>query len=89
LFETTPDAASSIGQLFVYGLPSDYFHDLPERIQAISAEDVLRVARKHLKPEEAIVVAVGDRGKIESELEKLNLGPIEVRDSSGNLLQKS
>jgi zinc protease len=86
LFETTPDAASSIGQLFVYGLPFTYFHDLPERIQGISAEEVQRVARKHLKPEEAVIVAVGDRSKIESELGKMNLGPVEVQDTDGNLL---
>ncbi|MBN2241880.1 MAG: insulinase family protein [Acidobacteria bacterium] len=86
LFETTADAASSIGQLFTYGLPPTWFRDLPERIRRISAAEVLRVAREHLKPEEAVVVAVGDRGKIESELGKLNLGPVEVRDADGNLL---
>ncbi len=86
LFETTPDAASSIGQLFVYGLPTSYFQELPGRIQDISAEDVRRVARKHLKPEEAIVVAVGDRRKIESELRKMDLGPVEVRDAEENLI---
>ena len=89
LFETTPVAASSIGQMFVYGLPLNYFHDLPNRIQDVSAEDVRQAARKYLKPEEAIVVAVGDRRKIEHELRKMNLGPVEVRDSDGNLLQNS
>jgi zinc protease len=38
-------------------------------------------------PENLIVVAVGDRAKIQPELEKLNLGPIELRDESGNLLK--
>jgi zinc protease len=84
LFETTPDTASSIGQLFTYGLPSTYFHDLPKRIQTVSAKEVQRVAQKHLRPEEAVIVAVGDRGKIESELIKINYGPVEVRDSDGN-----
>jgi hypothetical protein len=31
-----------------------------------------------------VVVAVGDRKKIEPELQKLDLGPIEVRDMEGN-----
>ena len=31
LFETTPESASSIGQLFVHNLPLNYYHDLPER----------------------------------------------------------
>jgi len=35
-------------------------------------------------PERMIVVAVGDRAKVEPELAKLNLGPVEVRDAEGN-----
>jgi zinc protease len=88
LFETTPEAASSIGQIFVHNLPLSYYHDLPERIQKVSADDVLRVAQQYLKPEETIVVAVGDREKIEQELSKLNLGPVEIRDASGNPIEE-
>jgi zinc protease len=84
LFETTPEAAASIGQLFIHDLPLSYYHDLPEEIRGISGAKVLQVARKYLKPEEAVIVAVGDRTKIEPKLEKLNLGPIEVRDAGGN-----
>ena len=84
MFETTPESASSIGQLFVHNLPLDYYHDLPEQIQSISAAGVQHIAWKYLKPEETVIVAVGDRGKIEPELAKLNLGPIEIRDSAGN-----
>jgi zinc protease len=85
LFETTPEAASSIGQLFVHNLPLGYYHALPEQIQSVSAAEVQRVARTHLRPEEAVIVAVGDRSKIEPELAKLNLGPVEIRDAGGKL----
>jgi len=84
LFETTPEAASTIGQLFVHELPQNYYHDLPGQIQNVSAADVKTVAEMYLKPEEMVIVAVGDRDKIEPELAKLNLGPIEIRDSRGN-----
>ncbi len=84
LFETSPESASSIGQLFVHDLRPDYYHDLPGRIHRITAKDVRRVAGAYLRPEEMVVVAVGDRNKIEPELSKLNLGPIEIRDASGN-----
>jgi len=83
-FETTPESASSIGQLFVHNLPLDYYHDLPQEIERISAAGVQHIAWKYLRPEEMVIVAVGDRGKIETELAQLNLGPIEYRDSSGN-----
>jgi zinc protease len=84
IFETTPEAAASIGQLFIHNLSLSYYHDLPEQIQGVSAAEAQLAARKYLKPEEAVIVAVGDRTKIEPELEKLNLGPIEIRDPSGN-----
>ena len=84
LFETTPQAASSIGQLFAYNLAQDYYRWLPGQIDSVTAEDVRRVAETYLKPSRMVVVAVGDRAKIESELARLQLGPIEVRDSAGN-----
>ena len=87
MFETTPEAASSIGQLFVHRLPLNYYHELPGEIERISAADVHRVAHAYLKPESAIIVAVGDRERIQPELEKLSLGPIEVRDAAGNPLE--
>ncbi len=88
LFETTPESASSIGQLFVHKLPLNYYHDCPEMIDSISASQVLEAARKYLRPEEAVIVAVGDRARIEQELEKLNLGSMEIRDANGNIVAK-
>ncbi len=84
LFETTPQAASSIGQLFAYSLPPDYYRRLPEQIERVSAEEVRRVAMNYLKPDEMVIVAVGDRKQIERQLEEIAQGPIEVRDTSGN-----
>ncbi len=84
LFETTPQTASSIGQLFTYDLPPDYYRQLPGQIESVTAEEVRRVAERYLKPEDMVLVAVGDRGKIERELEKLDFGVVEVRDPSGN-----
>jgi zinc protease len=83
LFETNPSAAGSISQLFVYSLPLDYYRTLPERIQAVTAADVKNMAAKHLKAGSMVVVGVGDRAKIEPELKKLNLGPVELRDLEG------
>jgi zinc protease len=83
LFETTPQAASTSGHLFVHNLPLDYYRALPGKIDALTAEDVRRVAAEHLHPEQMIVVAVGDRGMIRESLEKLQLGPVECLDADG------
>ena len=85
LFETTPQAASSIGQLFVYDLPLDYYRTLPEHIDSVTAADVRQMAQKYLKPDEMAVVVVGELKKIQSQIENLKLGPVEIRDENGNL----
>jgi zinc protease len=82
-FETTPQTASSIGQLFVHGLPLDYYGSLPGKVAAVGAAEVTRVAERYLHPEATVIVAVGDRKKIEPELRKLDLGPVELRDRDG------
>jgi zinc protease len=83
LFETTGRTVGTISDLFVYDLPADFYSTLPARIDAVTAADVQRVAEKYLKPDATIVVAVGDRGQIVPELQKLNLGSIEARDLDG------
>jgi zinc protease len=77
-FETTSDAVDTLSDLFVYGLPLDYYGSLPAQIEAVTAADVRRVALRYLKPKSLVVVAVGDRARIEPEIEKLGLGPVQV-----------
>jgi zinc protease len=79
LFETTPQSAATIGQLFVYNLALDYYSTLPAKIRSVTTADVQRVATQYLTPEKMVVVAVGDKSSIEPGLKKLSLGPIESR----------
>ncbi|HVO56178.1 MAG TPA: pitrilysin family protein [Dongiaceae bacterium] len=78
LFETTGDTAGTIGQQFVLGLPLDYYRTLPAQIDKVTGADALRVAKQYVHPEASIVVAVGDRAKIESGLKDLKVGPVNV-----------
>jgi zinc protease len=85
LFETTQQTSRSTADLFIYNLPLDYFNVQPLKIDAVTPADVQQAAEKHLQPDAMIIVAVGDRSKIEPEIRKLNLGEIEIRDRQGNL----
>ena len=85
-FETSAQAAGSFATLFVHDLGLDYYSKYIERVMGTDAATALTVARKYLVPERLMVVAVGDRRKIEADLKKLNLGAAEYRDSEGNLL---
>jgi zinc protease len=82
-FETTGQTAATIGQIYVYSLPIDQYRTLPGQIDAVTAADMHRVAEKYLKPPELVIVAVGDRSKIEPGLRKLAFGPVEIRDLNG------
>jgi len=87
-FETVADTAALMSEIFTYGLPANYYQTLPRQYEEVTAAEVEKAAQDHLHPENLIVVAVGDQAKIEPQLEKLNLGPIELRDASGDLVKK-
>jgi zinc protease len=83
-FETVTETAGLMSEIFTYGLPVTYYRTLPTQYTAVTAAEVEKAAQDHVHPENLIVVAVGDRAKIQPQLEKLNLGPIELRDESGD-----
>jgi zinc protease len=87
-FETVGSETGLMAQLFVYDLPLDYFQKLPASFESVTPEAVAKAAKDYIHPDSLIVVAVGDRAKIQPDLEKLNLGPIEIRDESGELIKK-
>jgi len=84
-FETSRDAAASLSNIYVYDLGLDYYAHYAESVNGVAAEQALAAAKKYLVPERFVVVAVGDREKIEPELRKLNL-PVEIRDSDGRIV---
>jgi predicted Zn-dependent peptidase len=77
-FETTASLAASLAQMFVYNLPADYFSTFTERVRAVTAADVQRVAERYIQPDKLAVVVVGDRTVIEPGVKALNLGPLTV-----------
>ena len=67
--------------------PLDYFSKFPEAVDAVNSEQAQATAQKYIHPDKIAVVAVGDRSKIESEMKKLNLGKLEIRDPEGKIVQ--
>jgi zinc protease len=82
-FQTSQAAAASFAQVYVYDLGLDYYSRVAAQVRAVTAEQALAAARKYLVPERMVIVAVGDRAKIEPELGKLNIAPIEVVTAEG------
>jgi zinc protease len=73
-FETPSQVASQLETLMAYQLPDDYFNTVVPSIQAVTTDDVMRVAKKYLALDRLSIVVVGDRAKIEPELRKLPAG---------------
>jgi zinc protease len=67
--------------LKVYNLPADYWDTYPAKIMAITAEQVQRVARKYIVPDDLQIVAVGDATKLKPVLDKY--GTVQVFDTDG------
>lgn len=70
-----------------YGLPANYYETYLERLEAVTVEDVQRVAKKYLHPSTALYVAVGDVAVTRGILEKLAKGKKVVEyDYYGNVV---
>ena len=65
----------------LYDLPEDYWDNYPAMVEAVTADEVNRVARRYLNPDTMQVVAIGDARKIKQALEKF--GSLEVYNSDG------
>jgi zinc protease len=82
-FETSSNAVGNFANVFTYDLGLDYYAKYAAQVQAVTTEQVHDMAEKYINPGRMIVVAVGDRKTIEPELQKLDLGAVEVRDTEG------
>jgi zinc protease len=82
-FESSANAVNNFSNVFIYDLGLDYYTRYAEQVNAVTAEQTLAAAKKYLVPNSMIVIAVGDKAKIEPQLKKLNLGTIETRDTEG------
>jgi predicted Zn-dependent peptidase len=58
-----------------YGLPENYWDTYPQKINAVTAEEVKSVAKKYVPVDNVQIIAVGDAGKIRDLLKKF--GPVE------------
>jgi predicted Zn-dependent peptidase len=80
-FETTADIASHVAELELYGLGDEFYDTFTDRIRAVTAADVQRVARSYLDPAALAVVLAGDFDATSESLRDLGIGPVIRRTS--------
>ncbi len=77
-FETTGGVAAAMEPLAVYALPDDYWQTYRTNLEAVGPDEVHAAARDLIRPDELLILAVGDASRIRGELESDGLGPLEV-----------
>jgi len=66
--QTVQGLSGRLQEIAIFDLPADYFNTYPERLAAVSLEDVRQVAGRHLRTSALAVVAVGPAEQIAGQL---------------------
>jgi len=70
-FETSDNVAGKVLELIQDGLPLDYWNHYPEKIQALTTEQVDGVAKRYLGNDHDVIVLVGSISDFKKDLKKL------------------
>ena len=62
--ETQEGLTNLIVNQYLYGLPEDYLQTYRDNVNAVTADDVQRIAVKHVRPDEMAIVIVGDAEEV-------------------------
>jgi zinc protease len=75
-FETLSQIAQRIIQAELHGVGVEYLSSYPQRVAGVSLEEVSRIAREHIHPQDLLAVIVGRAEIFRRAFE--SLGPVEV-----------
>ncbi|HVS16288.1 MAG TPA: pitrilysin family protein [Thermoanaerobaculia bacterium] len=78
--QTLRGLAARLDEIALFGLPLDYFERFPERLRAVTAEDLLEAARRLIAPERLVITAAGPAARLEPQLAAF--GPVSVHRPS-------
>jgi zinc protease len=82
-FASVDGVNGAISGLYVNALPDSYYQEYARKIEAVTADDLQRVARKYIDLNNINIVIVGDRASIEEPLRKTGIAPIVILDIEG------
>jgi len=86
-FATTTETALTFGRVWALGRPPDYFLEYTRKIESVTREEVAAAAGQRFRPEALAIVVVGPVGELKPRLEALDLGPLDVRNASGEAVK--
>ena len=81
--ETQEGLTGMIVSQHLYGLPDDYLQTYREKVNAVTLDDVARVAKKYVSPGKMAIVIVGDAEEMLPQVREYS-SKIEIFDTDGN-----
>jgi zinc protease len=88
VFESVNGVNGGISAIYTQGLPEDYYQQFIRSVNAVTKDDVVRVAQKYIDPDHLALVIVGDRAKIEGPLVATKIAPVVRLDVNGDPMVK-
>ena len=80
--ETQEGLTDQLVQTKMLNLPDDYLERYRDRVQAVTVEDIQRIAQMYVKPDEAALIVVGDGASVLEQM-KPYCEDIEVYNTAG------
>ncbi len=81
-FESSNQMLNQLIKLVQFNLPDNDFSESIKKIEALTLDEVNLASKNHFKPDESVIVIVGDKEKFIGQLETLKL-PIHIVDMYG------
>jgi zinc protease len=85
--ETPQALAERVASITLYGLPANYLQTYRTKMAAVTAAQVSSAARRVIRPQQSLIVVVGDGTKLYDKLVKI--APVTIRNADGDVMQAS
>jgi len=66
-----------------YNMPAGYYKNYLKNVEAVTANDVMAVAKKYITPGVAVITVAGDKKQVAEKMKKF--GPVTIYDMYGNV----
>lgn len=85
--ETAQGIAEQVGRYTMLGLPKDFIRTARPRLSAVTAPQVEQAARSFMRPDQSLIVVVGDGAQIYDKLAKI--APTRIVSAQGDAMSPS
>lgn len=83
MFASVGSIAGAISGIYLQNLPETYYQEYAAKVNAVTPDDLVRVARKYIDLDKLNIVVIGDRAVVEEPLRKTGIGPVILLDIDG------